>query len=103
MAGVSADMVIANRPLSDSDNATRTTKDGREYPASRPKQEDRKSEKEEENEETEKTERRKLGPPCDGMQFARLAVLQLEQIREDDAEREQAFQHVKGWIEHNER
>lgn len=35
LCGVGADMVIAHRPLSDSDNATRTTSDGRQYPASR--------------------------------------------------------------------
>lgn len=40
LCGVSADMVIAHRPaLSESDNATRTTKDGREYPATRPAKE----------------------------------------------------------------
>jgi len=104
LAGVSDFLVNEARPqLLDSSTSKRTGQDGKEYPASRPKREDRKSEKEEENEETEKTERRKVAPPCDGMQFARLAVLQLEQIREDDAERNQAFQHVKGWIEQNER
>ena len=40
-----------------------------------------------------------LGPPCDGMQFARLAVLQLEQIRPDDSEKEQALAQVKRWIQ----
>jgi hypothetical protein len=41
----------------------------------------------------------KLGPPRDGMQFARMALLQLEQIREDDAERAQAFAHVREWLD----
>lgn len=40
-----------------------------------------------------------LGPPRDGMQFARMAVLQLEQIREDDSERSQAFAFVREWID----
>ena len=35
LCGVGADMVIAHRPLSESDNATRTTSDGRQYPATR--------------------------------------------------------------------
>ncbi len=35
LCGVGVDMVIAKRPLSDSDNATRTTTDGRQYPAKR--------------------------------------------------------------------
>lgn len=43
-----------------------------------------------------------LGPPCDGMQFARLAIMDLEQIRGDDAEREEAFAYVKQWIGANE-
>jgi ParB-like chromosome segregation protein Spo0J len=40
----------------------------------------------------------KLGPPCDGMQFARMAIMDLEQIRDDDAERDQAFGRVRGWL-----
>jgi hypothetical protein len=45
---------------------------------------------------------RKLGPPCNGMQFARMAIMDLEQIRLDDAEREQAFDCVKNWIKEHE-
>ena len=41
----------------------------------------------------------KLLPPCIGMQFARIAVMKLCEIREDDLERTQAFNYVKGWIE----
>lgn len=40
----------------------------------------------------------KIGPPCDGMQFARLAIMDLEKIRSDDTERRQAFATVKEWI-----
>ena len=36
--------------------------------------------------------------PCEGMQFARIAILNLEQIRHDDTERAQAFQLVTEWI-----
>ena len=44
-------------------------------------------------------ERPVLGPPRDGMQFARMAVMDLEQIREDDAERAEALAFVKEWID----
>lgn len=40
-----------------------------------------------------------VNPPSNGMQYARLAVLQLEEIRDDDAEREQAFAYVRSWID----
>lgn len=40
----------------------------------------------------------KTGPPCMGMQYARLAILDLEKILPNDAERMQAFSCVKGWI-----
>ncbi len=38
-----------------------------------------------------------LGPPRVGMQYARMAILDLEQIRADDAERAQAFNHLSRW------
>lgn len=41
----------------------------------------------------------KAGPPSSGMMFAKIAVMNLEEIREDDMERDQAFGHVKGWLE----
>jgi len=44
----------------------------------------------------------KPGPPRNGMHFARLAVLNLEQIRGDDLERDQAIAFVKGWIREQE-
>ena len=43
-----------------------------------------------------------LGPPCDGMQFARMAILDLEQIRPDDVERKQALATVRRWIDEHE-
>lgn len=39
------------------------------------------------------------GPPRNGMQFAQMAVMDLEQIRADDLERGQAFAFVKEWID----
>ena len=43
-----------------------------------------------------------LAPPCSGMMFARMAVMQLERISEDDSERAQAFEFVKEWVRKNE-
>jgi ParB-like chromosome segregation protein Spo0J len=52
---------------------------------------------------TRKEDKKKLGPPCDGMQFARMAVMDLEQIKHNDAERKQAFSYVTKWIKENEK
>jgi hypothetical protein len=40
----------------------------------------------------------KLGPPRNGMQFARIAIMKLEEIRDEDLEREEAFDHVQAWL-----
>jgi len=40
--------------------------------------------------------------PCDGLQFARMAILDLKQIKKNDTEREDAFNLVKEWINENE-
>ena len=37
-------------------------------------------------------------PPCNGMQFARMAIMDLEQIRPDDMERDEAFDQVEEWL-----
>lgn len=52
----------------------------------------------EENGKEEIPRRVKVGPPNLGMQFARLAVMQLEQIKHNDCERKQALQFVKDWV-----
>jgi hypothetical protein len=46
--------------------------------------------------------RMKLGPPSFGMQFARMAIMDLERIQDNDLERDQAFAFVKQWIEKHE-
>ena len=43
-----------------------------------------------------------IGPPCVGMQFARIAILNLDQIKNNDIEREQAINAVKEWMVKNE-
>lgn len=47
---------------------------------------------------TVKPAARVLNPPSNGMQFARMALLDLEQITEDDAERKGALAEVKQWL-----
>jgi len=46
--------------------------------------------------------KRTLGPPCAGMMLARVAVMKLEEIADNDEERAEAFAHVKGWIKNHE-
>lgn len=52
----------------------------------------------EETKEEVKPQKIKIGPPCFAMQFARLAVMQLEHIQDDDTEKTQAFEFVKNWV-----
>ena len=40
----------------------------------------------------------KLGPPRNGVQFARMAIMDLEKITDEDVEREEAFQMVTDWL-----
>jgi ribosomal protein L12E/L44/L45/RPP1/RPP2 len=46
----------------------------------------------------QKEKLRPIGPPSDGMQFARIAIMNLEQIKNNDVERVEAFAVVKDWI-----
>jgi hypothetical protein len=56
----------------------------------------------EETTEQKEEPKRKAGPPCNGMQFARMAIADLEQITNQDTERKEAFEYVKGWIKNHE-
>lgn len=42
---------------------------------------------------------RPLGPPQDGMMYARIAVMKLEEIRDDDLQRADAFAFVRRWLD----
>ena len=44
----------------------------------------------------------KPAPPSNGMEFANMAIMDLKQIRTDDSERKQAFNHVRKWINEHE-
>lgn len=51
---------------------------------------------------TEKPEpaaRRVVGPPSNGLDFARCAIMQLEEIRDDDTQRQQAFDAIRTWLD----
>ena len=117
LCGVSADFVCRMRPAEvSSDDNCRTGSDGKQYPATRatrkpttPEEEDamyveqeRKNKKQEaKDQDQESTHPKKRSRPSNGMQFARMAVLDLEQITSDDMERVEAFEFVKEWINEN--
>jgi hypothetical protein len=84
---------------------SRTGTDGKQYPAAKPRQEPTRSEtpKQEVREPARApVAERKIGPPCAGMMLAQVAVRKLEEIAENDEERNVAFAYVKGWIEDHE-
>lgn len=114
LCGVSAGLVDGARPAELPNLGTsteRTGQDGKQYPARRrvvPEPEGLDGETyivrpgvmgSERPIEIAAGQRPRLGPPCDGMQFARMAVMDLEQIRDDDAERASAFAFVRKWID----
>ena len=101
MCGVSNMLVDSARPqVKESFTSSRTGADGKQYRAGR---ESLNPPEASEDETTEAPAQNDppppLGPPSRGMQYARIAVMNLEQIPPDDVEREQAFAHVKGWLE----
>lgn len=103
LCGVGYDLVQSLKPqVTESVTSTVTGQDGKQYPARRGAVEAQ--ERELEMTEERETPRKNLGPPSNGMQFARMALMDLEQIREDDVERSAAFDCVLAWIsEHKEK
>lgn len=100
LCGVGDDLVVSMRPqVPENGTSTRTGQDGKQYPARRhvvPEPQDPPPLAEPV---IQRAAPPVLGPPSDGMQFARMAVMDLEQIREDDTERESALAFVKEWID----
>lgn len=96
---------------------TRVGADGKQYPTTYQKkdaleditetqQEELPDETGEENYQDEETpvkkpKRMKNTPPCMGLQFARLAIMDLEKIEKNDTERDEAFNMVRSWIDEN--
>jgi len=86
---------VARKRTSDNNNFSEDRRmglDGKERPAHLGRK------KEETKIEQPNNEKLKVGPPCMGMQHARVAILSLEEIRPNDVERQAAFDTVKGWI-----
>jgi hypothetical protein len=102
MCGVGVHLVSDNRQVCESHTSTVTGTDGKQYPAARkplPVQGEDDDEDDGETEhEQEEVHRRPIGPPSDGMQFARIAIMNLEQIKTNDTERVEALRVVKDWI-----
>lgn len=83
-----------------------TGKDGKSYPASRPVRQEPSPRHHEPVEAAPRTHparepQRVAGPPANGMQFARLAIMRLSEIADDDTERLEAFLAVEEWISEN--
>ena len=60
-------------------------------------------EKREEATTIEKPKRMKYTPPCMGLQYARIAIMNLENIQENDTERKEAIETVRRWIDANDK
>jgi hypothetical protein len=108
MCGVGHQLVQHAKGLDESSNApTVTTTDGRQYPAKRepkiaaptvaPPIKTVGWIDDEQKHDPSKLPK-KMPPPSRGMQFARIAIWNLEQIPEDDTELSVALQTVKEWI-----
>lgn len=96
LCGVSHELVQQMRPaqVSTVDTSERTGQDGKQYPAHR----EPALPAEMAMTPVEPIRCPTLGPPANGMQFARMALMDLEQIRDDDVERDAAFGCVLEWI-----
>ena len=113
MCGVSDEFVRSLRPPEPPTvgGSTRTGADGKEHPARRqphpdPDPEPIASPKPGSYFGDEPTAIAPISPPLPkpgpsrlGMQYAHMAIMDLEQIRDDDLEREQAFAHIRGWLD----
>lgn len=101
LCGVSRPFVESLRPQDATvASSPRTGSDGKQYPARRAPAETEEPRKEREPRPTE--ESRELGPPMDGLGFAENAILDLEQIRPEDAQRKQAWALVRSWLDEHE-
>lgn len=85
-----------------------TGKDGKSYPASRtsapkapePEPDEPEAEPEPGPDYTgHSTARRTPTAQSNGMQFARIAIMKMEEIQDNDLERQQAFTHVRRWLD----
>lgn len=72
---------------------TRTGKDGKQYPIPAPY-----PVKPFDGRLTAEKQPTNPKPPCSGMQYANMAIWQLEKINHNDTQRQQALNHVANWI-----
>ena len=83
-----------------------TGKDGKSYPASRPARPSEPAaapvQSRQVFDEVYVHQQHEVRAPSNGMQFARIAVMKLSEIRDDDTERAQAFNHVRAWLNEHE-
>lgn len=101
MCGVSQPFVDGIRSQS-GDNGyhlTRTGADGKQYPAKRGASCSVGMIDEDEPERDEPKGKDTLAPPCNGMHFANIALINLKQIRSDDIERDAAFSMIRRFID----
>ena len=120
LCGVSHPFVLSIMQVVTVTTSHRTGTDCKQYPAKRKSRlpttpeeeeamyfemEEQKANNQEESRDSEETKSRRPKdklPPSDGMQFAKMAVLDLKQIKKNDVERVEAFRFVKEWIHENE-
>lgn len=119
MCGVGHQLIGAIRPkeVDESSTSIRSGRDGKQYPATRkPARQTQTQTIKEDTKQAEMTvttteptkqewvipKGTKIGPPRNGMQFARLAIMRLQEIAHNDVERTEALNTVREWINENE-
>ena len=104
MCGVSAQFANAMQPeVSSVDTSTRIGLDGKQRPAHPtrlilPLSGNETARAKEDTPDRPSGYAGPLGPPRNGLQFARMAIFDLEQITDDDEERDAAFALIEEWI-----
>lgn len=105
MCGVGHHLVEESRQLGDSPSS-RTSRNGKQYPARRhttqPESAPMQTVSPSRQHEARPASRAPMAPPALGLQFARMAILDLRQISADDTQRTEAFATVRRWIDENE-
>jgi len=101
LCGVSVDFAarLHQVSLNDTFQESVTGRDGKEYPARRDPAPSPPGLAPAPDYSGHATARATPTAPSNGMQLARIAVMKLEEIRDNDLERTQAFSHVRSWLD----
>jgi len=101
MCGVGYSLVQETRQVTESVTSTVAGADGKQYPARHKRYP--KGEPHETANATENVvpETRPLNPPSNGLRYAKLAILNLKEIKPDDSQRAEAFASVQRWLAEN--